>query len=460
MRITKLLTAATMAVALIGAGHVEAQTTPDSPDEPTGEPGDSPDDVPADEDEGTTAGTGIGIAPAFLFLDDTLRGNAYTDTINLLNGLPGDREFSLTPGGDIAEWLSFTDGDEVPIDSIVIPQESSIPVQINIEVPADVPNGSYQGAVEVASVLADDTVDAEGSGADVSIGAVIPITITVGGDMRQAGSFDNVRASSAEVGIAVELAATFNNTGNVSFRPAIEYTISRGDQIVESISVPPENSIAPGRAEDVLTYWDTTDTLPGDYSVLALATAEGYEFEPIDVPFRIEQPGSIERSGSLEALVLVNEPESGGVARLRGTFRNESAVPVSALLVAEVSRDGTLIGEARSLEILAVPGNVTNFDLIVEDIENGDYVVVGKVNFEGRETDSLEVAFTVPAAAAAATVDSGDDRSDLLLVAILFGAGVGIVILAVLAVLFVRRRIEAASGDAKRTPQKVTASSR
>jgi hypothetical protein len=171
--------------------------------------------------------------------------------------------------------------------------------------------------------------------------------------------------------------------------------------------------IDPSRAEDVVLTWDTTDTLPGEYRVDVVATAEGYVFEPISVTFRLDPAGSVERLGSLESLAVVNLPEVGSIARVRGEFRNDSDVAVSAILVAEVTLDGQLVDEIRSLELVAPPGNVTSIDVVVDDLRPGTYDVSGKVNFEGLETESLTAGFVVAGDDVATGAGSDDDGGGL-----------------------------------------------
>ncbi|MDJ0769508.1 MAG: hypothetical protein QNJ12_11970 [Ilumatobacter sp.] len=380
---------------------------------------------------------GIGVAPAFLAFEAALRGTSYTGSIVLSNGLPGDRHFTFATAGDIADWITFSDGDGRPIDDVVIPHEGATTVQAIIAVPAAVPNGDYTGRIEVSGQPVDGTEGASSAG--LSIGAVVAVAIEVGGEMIRAGSFDDVVVEAVEVGLPLQISATFNNSGNVGFDPALDLTITRSGQPVDVISVPPEETIDPGRAESIDVTWDTTDTLPGDYSVEVIATAVGYDFAPIERPFRIEHPGSIERSATLESLEVVSVPELGGTARVRGTLRNESDVAVRSILVAEIERDGTLIGELRSLEVLAPPNNTTSIDVVVEGLEAGAHVVRGKVNYEGRETETLAVSFDV---AAPAGTDSGSGIGATTLLAL--AAVLGLVVAA--AVALIRRR-RAGPGD-------------
>ena len=412
-----------------------------------GSPGDTLPTQPADDDEGGT--TGIGIAPAFVEIDGALRGNEYVETLILLNNTDGDRRFTLAPEGDHTDWISFRGPDGAPIDHIDIPHQGSIPLDVVISIPDDTANATYRTAIDVGGVPLELVGEVSGSDAVVSIGALVPITIVVGGDMVQTATFDGVTVGRAEVGQPVEIAATFNNTGNVGLSPLVEFAVSRNGQPVDILSIPGDDVVPPGRVEDLVVIWDTSDTLPGDYVVDAVATADGYTFETRSAEFRIDPAGTVERSGELVGLELVNLPLIGNIARVRAEFRNASDVPVSAVFVADVELDGVLVGEARSLEVLTRANDVTTLDATIEDLRAGTYVVRGKVNFEGRETDALQVEFEVtttgaPAAESAAVdvdtddvvgTDGGPSTMLLVMSAVAVAALAGLLVL-----LLLRRR--------------------
>lgn len=381
---------------------------------------------------GDPAGSGgLGVAPAFLNVDEALRGSSYSDSILLLNGLPGDREFTFVPTGDVAEWITFVDPDGAAIEGITLPQEGSATVQVNIAVPAGAANGSYTGRVEIKGRPLGQSDAA--TAAELTIGAVVEVAVQVGGEMRRAGRLADVRVEPAEVGQPLRIVTGFVNGGNVGFDPVVKATLTRAGQPVDVVTSPGDETIDPGRSEDIALVWDTTDTLPGEYRVDVVATAEGLQFEPAGATFRIEPAGSVERSGSLESFEVVSVPQLGGTARLRAGFRNDSAVPVKAVLVAEVSRDGQLVGEVRSLEMLAPPGNVTPIDVVVEDLAEGSHVVVGKVNYEGRETATMEATFDVLGVQSAS---AGGGRTTMMAA----GAGIAGLAIAIPLIVFRRRR--------------------
>jgi hypothetical protein len=397
-----------------------------------------PEDV-TDDDEGTANDVeGLGVAPTFITVESALRGNSYSDNLILINGLAGDREFTFLPTGDIAPWASFLDGTGVAVDSIVLPQEGTATVETVLAVPGDIANGTYRGQIEISGRPVDTNGDATAAG--VAIGAIVPVAIEVGGDMQLEGRLADVRVEPAEVGMPLRILASFVNGGNVGFAPAVQATITRVGQPVDILSIPPDERIDAGRTEELELIWDTIDALPGEYTVDVTATADGLQFEPFSVPFRLDRAGEVERVGELESLEVVSVPELGGSVRIRGAFRNQSEVPVEAVLVAEVQRDGQLVGEIRSLQMRASPTNVTDIDVVVDDLQSGVYEVSGKVNFEGRETNTVATNFGVGVdteeIAAVASSEPGNDRTMLLAA----GGAAAVVLVGGLAWLTQRRK--------------------
>lgn len=415
---------AVMALAGSGVAHAGTDST-DQVVDPT------PDDSVVDSDD--VEGISVGVAPTSFGFSETFRGDEYVRSLLLTNAGGADRQFIFTPSGDIAEWITVSSVDGQVTDTLVVNADSETSVVIQIDVPDDAPNGTFQGDIDVGTAPVGDGLGAS-SGDDLSIGARVPVTVTVVGDARLGGTFDSLIIEPAEVGMPMLIQAMFDNTGNVSYNPDLTYTITRDGQPVDVIDLPGAGTVNAGLSMPINYQWDTTDTLPGEYRIEAVATAEGYAFEPITRTFRIEPPGSVERAGRLESLALVNAPVEGGLAQIRGVFRNDSSIPVGAVLITEVSLDGNLVDEVRSIELLARPNGETDIDVSLLDVAAGEYSVSGVVNFEGRETETLTASFTVgaPVDEPTATV-GGDDSNGINLTMILVIVGV---VLAALAVLY------------------------
>ena len=381
--------------------------------------------LPSDDEK-----AGIGVAPSVIERSSALRGSTFEENLILLNGLSGDREFTLTPTGAVAGWLSFRDQAGAVVDRVVLPQEGNAVVSVRVAVPAETANGDYEGRIEV---LSRPVGGADGSGQDLGIGAIVILRVNVGGTMNLAGRLTQVIADDAEVGRDAIIYAQFVNQGNVSFVPTIAATIRKGSQVAAELSVTSADPIFPGQSSDVPVPWDTTDALPGTYDVSVTATAPGLALGEAATTLRLGPPNKLGRAGELSKLVLVNEPEPGGAARLRATFVSGSELPVPAIVVGDVERDGSFLGQVKSLETVVSAGATTDLDLVIPDLVDGEYRVVALVSFDGRSTEKREVTFTV-----------GTGGPPLMMM----GAGlVGIALIGAAFYLVRRRRAGAASAE-------------
>jgi hypothetical protein len=219
----------------------------------------------------------------------------------------------------------------------------------------------------------------------------------------------------------------------------VEAVVSRAGLPVATVAAPGDQDVEAGRSEDLTLLWDTTDAVPGVYEVRVNATADGLVFEPLTTTFDLAPAGSAERSGTVESFEVVGPTEPGGTARLRAAFRNRSDVAVEAVLLVDVSANGDLLGQERSLPLLVPARRTAEMEVVVEDLRPARYEAVGKVNFDGRETETASADFDVRFVAAPV---AGGSPTRMLL-------GVGLVglVVAVPAVVVLRRRRGRNRGD-------------
>ncbi|MBT8198011.1 MAG: hypothetical protein KJO84_05860, partial [Acidimicrobiia bacterium] len=86
----------------------------------------------------------------------------------------------------------------------------------------------------------------------------------------------------------------------------------------------------------------------------------------------------------------------------------------------EVSRDGELVEVVQSLQRLVFAGENDTIEVFIETPVAGEYTLVGKVNFEGTETEENTLSFTV---ADPSVVSEGGDSLPLIIGAGVAGAG-------------------------------------
>lgn len=352
---------------------------------------------------------GIGISPAILEYVDALRGGTYTATLTLSNTSPtSDNAFEITAIGDTADWITLElreDGSDAS--RVVVGPDSSVQIAVLLTVPADAANGAYTGALDVLSTEIDEDVG-DGSGAGVQIGGLVDISVQVVGDQRRQATVGDMYVDPAEVGMMQRFNAVVQNLGNVQVEPVLEVEISRDGAVVDRISsAGTMNPVLAGTSRVTFVEWDTSERTVGTYQaafrVTDIAGGEPVELGTRVVEFRVDQLGTYTRQGTLDAFVVLGEPQLGALTNVEATFTNTGRIASAAIATVEMYRDGVLVATEVSLERATRPGETAKIVLPVPTSDYGDYRLVGTVNYEGLVTDPLEVEFSL----VAPTVEQG-----------------------------------------------------
>ncbi len=348
-----------------------------------------------------TESGGVGVAPAFIEIQDGLRSGTYSERLILENADTVDVEFELLTEGEVGSWVTFTSTEDRThqLTSVQIPAGRREDVRVQFDVPPDVANGSYNGAIEVRSRRVGDDV-ADGAGAGVGIGALVDLSMQVVGTERRAGALVDARVDPTEVGMPGRFHAIVRNDGNVQLRPVLGVAILRADQLVDELDTRAELfPVDPEQQGDVYVDWDTSLQLGGDYVARFVVTdvAGGAEqsIGHVDVPFRLQPRGTFTRDGVLESLELVNRPEPGGVAKLSARFQNTGQIETTAVFEGDLYVDDHLVSTVESAPRATPAGESVDVDFALNGVEEAGYRVVGRINFEGHETEERAVEFRV-----------------------------------------------------------------
>lgn len=354
-------------------------------------------------------GAGIGISPVVIQFDDALRGGAVSATLTISNGTSDvDSRFEVTPTGDVAGWVELTRFDDgTDATRFVVPAGEVVQVVVQVRVPEDAANRTYEGAIQVLGTEIAEAGDGE-TGAGVQIGAEVALVVEVTGTEHREGTVSDFYVDNAEVGMLQGFNAAVDNLGNVQLLPRLDVTIKRDGEVAATISTEGQSfPVGPDLHGVVTAEWDTTEQLAGDYtaemSVTDTAGAEPIVIGSRTVEFRLEPLGTFTRSGTLDELTVENTPELNGLAQVAAVFNNTGSIETTAVLVAEVYVDDELVEVVSSLERTAEAGSSVEIGLPLPVRAEGSYRLVGKVNFEGHETDQREVRFGVGVATGAGT---------------------------------------------------------
>ena len=97
----------------------------------------------------TTATRKIGIGPARINFPEVLRNSDYRITVFIYNGNDYEMNASLGISGEVKDWITFFNKNDTenPIASLLLRNESTTSVVMQLTVPENVSNGHYTGEI-------------------------------------------------------------------------------------------------------------------------------------------------------------------------------------------------------------------------------------------------------------------------------------------------------------------------
>lgn len=113
---------------------------------------------------------GVGVAPAKFEINNALRGAEYERPMIVYNRFSEARDFVLSSGNEMSDWISFHKLDDLntPISNITIPGEEHANILVKFNIPQDAANG-----VHISKIWVNTTPAQQGEG-----GIVVPIEIS------------------------------------------------------------------------------------------------------------------------------------------------------------------------------------------------------------------------------------------------------------------------------------------
>ena len=349
------------------------------------------------------AGGGIGLAPARIELSDAMRGGEYDYTLILIN--PGDGETYYTLGteeGEAAAWVSYFEheGAENPIEGILVPGDTRMPLMVRFNIPEDAANRTYEVNLLVEAGLAPPDAAAPRArreslgGAEVMVRIASEVTIDVTGTQILTADVTSIMVENTEVNYPLRTTVHMRNTGNVDARPEVRVEAWQDGQLVREY-VFAEEVIKPGADAVIMGEGDTTGMEDGEYLVNVSVRLGGQEISTYEREVSLFPVGTLTRRGDLVALEIEGEPYVGRVLRILGTFVNTGQIETMAQLVVEVYRDGSMIAIEEGREIRILPKQSEVVRAYYELNEPGDYQFKAHVYYEGRVTDTAEQTIRV-----------------------------------------------------------------
>jgi hypothetical protein len=340
----------------------------------------------------------VGIYPTTIEFDQALRGGEYFKTIGAMNGSDSEQTFRFEVDGEAAPWLSTVDSEDrtQPIETVYASPRGEGRAVLRLAVPEDVPNGRYEGAVRVLTVVGDPNL-AEGTGASVNVGAEISVTLDVTGTQKISGSLVDLYTGDVEVGSPLAVRTKIENSGNVQVKPEIDLQVLDLDGNVVDKASFSGDAVYPDAIRLLINEWDTTNQDLGEHIARVSVKFGDLEVGSQQRHFNILAVGTLTRRGELEGLELEDTPAVGSVAKVLANFHNTGDIDTHARFLGEVFRGSVRVDIAYSEELLVARGRTVPLEVFVEVPQDGKYKVIGKVNYEGKETAVQELTFRVGA---------------------------------------------------------------
>ena len=197
----------------------------------------------------------IGLISNPIEVESALRNESFQEILKIFNSEDAETVYKLKTEGDIEGWAKFYEEDdlETPITQILAPAKSYYDVIVIFTVPEDAANGESNGQLTI--VLSPNEIEGEGSQASVrqSLSRDVYIKVT---DEENIVLEVSVIPHSYDLkkGENLNVRLIYDNQGNVSLKPQIQFKIKQNDKNIYNAIFPyPEGIEAakPGAQHEV-----------------------------------------------------------------------------------------------------------------------------------------------------------------------------------------------------------------
>jgi len=347
---------------------------------------------------GTVAGVGLGVSPASFTVSDALKGGEYERTFTTYNTDNETGDFTFNAQGDGAEWLSYylPEG-ETPISTITIEGKSSQKILVKINIPEEAANGNYTPKIYIKSVPKE--LEAT-SGAVAQAVVQIPVsaTINVTGTQILTGIVKDISLNDIEIDYPLRIKVEFENTGNVIAKPTITVIIrSNTDNSILSEEVYSDTEIKPDTTDTIIIEHDTEGLEVGEYFAEITVTLNEAVLAQENIPFKILEHGTLSRQGVLSKLDIEGDTLVNRVVKIHADFKNTGMIDSKAKFIGEIYLENNQIDIVESEELNVPVGETDTLISYLKIEESGNYIIKGKVFYEGKTTEVEELSFKVPA---------------------------------------------------------------
>lgn len=373
-----------------------------------------------------------GVAPSEVRFGSVVRDEPLYRAISIQNSKDHPVQVELRPDGELGGWALPAEA------NFTIPARSTRDVDLPLRIPADAPNGNYSGGVYV-HFLPESSVASGTSGARLAFAVRVNLSAHLGGPQTVAFEAGGLWLRDIEEASAPTFHWQIKNVGNVRAAPTVDVAIRRADGSIVARESLVGDTLAPGLLQNV-TFRTSTPLARGQYTLTASFESPSGATKQELQWFEALEAGSLRRSGTLEGLTLhdvgtgeqTHRIPASHAVELRAPFTNTGQLAVKAKLQGYVARDGQVVADLRSAEVLVDPGETTELRILLPKLSGaGQYQISAEVAYSGKITPAQEAILILEAA---------PPGSDGVRATPAAGAALGLVALAVCAAFWPRRR--------------------
>jgi hypothetical protein len=222
-----------------------------------------------------------------------------------------------------------------------------------------------------------------GAGAPITPGAVIPVSINVGGEIRKELNCVSIQVESAEQGSEIVINVITENTGNIEVTPAADIEILDTEQ-KEVIKTARQSlkAISPGAREESQLKISTSDLKTGaNYWASVTIELDGQQICQKQIPFDVYEKGTESCLAILNAIQAPSFVSVSEEAEIIAMVDNTGDSPIDAKFIGVVTMDGNIVGNVESQIVSILPGMKGNLISYFTPKEEGIYVISGSIYY-------------------------------------------------------------------------------
>lgn len=344
-----------------------------------------------------TSGSGVGVAPASLHMDDPplIRGGG---KVGILQFQQHDHELAHVvvsihnpsdgDHGDASSWITL----DPPAGRIEVPRTADYPVEVEVAVPETAANGLYAARV---NFLVEEACDADGGacvGVQASASATVYVRVEDGEEVKQIAVLGSLSVHDMETGSDFQFSLELENTGNVDAVPQVKLEIL--DKFQEEVITHRwlnDTLLRPGERGDHTFIVPDLDLPEDQYWARVNVHLDGVSIHESGVrTFDVVPPGTLAQTAELRTIRIDGDLTSarvGELIRMEAIVENTGAVPVLAQFQGTVEVDGRLVDRLESDQRQIPIGATQGIEMFYTVEHPGQHVFKGQIHYGSKITE-------------------------------------------------------------------------